>query len=294
MKTTRTATTLLLMLWSGAALHAHAQEATWVETTLKPSCPEPLEPQADKSCGLEAAKLANLKDAQACKAPLLRFVPAAGGEAARCEVEKDPPKPRCEKPGVIGLTLQDGKCVIRPLADKQGGFFDEWATGIAVLAPRVRVVTDAEVIGGKVRAKYSSRQESAILLATHFYPFNQQRSCYESSAAFNLQRDAALLDRTLGFLRNCVGGMVAIGLPTSNASGGPALSFAGIGLSLGGGVRGNSSLNWHFGLGVGRKFNVRTLGEGWVVDQAPPEGETIVRYQNVDTEAPFVFFTVRW
>jgi hypothetical protein len=283
---------LAALLTLGAG-HPLAQANQAVETTLVPTCPEPLELQSDKSCGLDNTKLAALKTADSCKAPLLRFTAASGDKPAQCEVAQKP-EPKCEKPGVLGLTLKGGKCVVEPFAQKDPGFFDEWATGIAVMAPRIREITDAEVIGGKVRARYSSRQESAILLATHFYPFNQQRSCYESSTEFNRQRDPAVLDRALGFVRNCVGGMVAVGLPTSNAGGGPALSFAGIGLSIGGGVRGNSQLNWHFGFGVGRKFNVRTLGEGWVVDEAPPAGETEVRYQNIDTEAPFIFFTVRW
>jgi hypothetical protein len=48
---------------------------------------------------------------------------------------------------------------------------------------------------------------------------------------------------------------------------------------------------FNFGIGVGRKFGVKTLGDGIVENQPLPAGETQVRFKTTDITAPFAFFS---
>jgi hypothetical protein len=88
--------------------------------------------------------------------------------------------------------------------------------------------------------------------------------------------------------------MVAAAMPTSGAVNGQIINFLGVGLAIGGGVRQSNDFNWHFGVGWGRKFNARTLGDGWTEGEAPPGTETQIRYKSIDVPAKFVYFTIHW
>jgi hypothetical protein len=185
----------------------------------------------------------------------------------------------------------------RAQADPKPNFFDQWAVGLAVIRPKVSTVTDATIVNNLVRVNGHARSEASLLVARHFYPFNQGRRCVEDGTVVTDTRakEPSLMDKTTGFLANCVGAMVGVGLGTSGGSGsGQLINFAGIGLTMGGGIPKDEKSNWNIGIGLGRKFNVKTLGDGFTENQAPPTGETQVRYKTLDASASFAYFTVHW
>ena len=162
-------------------------------------------------------------------------------------------------------------------------FFKDWAVGLAILKPSKRGVSDATIANNTVRVNSETTSETMILVARHFYPFrgDKQKTCTTSSMA--------------GFWSTCVGAMVGVGLGSSGGSGGSQIiNFAGVGLTAGGGVDDNAFLAWHFGIGVGRRFNMRVLGDGFTANAAPPTGETQIRYKTIDVNSPFVYFTTHW
>jgi hypothetical protein len=182
-------------------------------------------------------------------------------------------------------------------ADSPANFFDQWAVGLAFIHPKVSSVTDATIVNGVVRVNGKAANEASLLVARHFYPWNPGRRCLEggSMAAAEKAAKPSFLDSASGFLSNCVGAMVGVGLGTSGGSGsGQLINFAGFGLTIGGGIPKDDKSSWNVGIGVGRKFNVKTLGDGFTENQAPPPGETQVRYKTLDASARFAYFTVHW
>ena len=268
---------------------------------LDPQCAKPfLYKAATKTCSLDDVNLGALSTKELCPEAHLTFTPAVGTAAAKCEAKANAaPDPVCESEGVVGLKFSPSKgiCVLAVTTkDKQqADLFKDWAAGIAVLRPKVATITDASIVDDKVRVNASVKHESSILIARHFYPWAQKSSCLEGGQhADNKSLPVLSLDRAGGFFRNCTGMMVGVGLPTSGAINGQVVNFVGVGLTLGGGVRDNASLNWHFGVGWGRKFNVRTLGDGFVANMAPPANEKQVRFKTIDVDAPFTYFTIHW
>ena len=267
---------------------------------LKAYCEGPFTYNATtKVCQADDAALKLLNNSAKCTGDALQWKPGeTADQPGTCTaLAGKQPKPMCN-PKVLGLTLKDGKCVIStsPEEDKARAFFDDWAVGIAVIQPRVASITDASVVAGKVRVHGVIRQQSAILVARHFYPWNPGRRCVQAGTFANKEEGRGkFLDGVGGFFTNCVGMMVAAASPTSGSVNGQIINFLGLGLSVGGGITGTNSYNWHFGIGVGRKFNTRVLGDGWVEGEEPPEGEeTTVRFKDIDVSARFAYFTFRW
>jgi hypothetical protein len=266
---------------------------------LKPYCEGPFKFEAgSKSCVADDAALKALDNPAKCTGPALQWqAPKDAGTAGSCTaVAGQLPKPICN-PKVLGSRFKDGKCVISlsPEEDRARDFFADWAVGIAVIQPKVASITDASIVGGKVRINGVIRQQSALLVARHFYPWNPGRRCVQGGTFANDEKGrGTFLGGTQGFLSNCVGMMVAAAAPTSGAVNGQIINFLGLGLSVGGGITGADSYNWHFGIGVGRKFNTRVLGDGWVEGEAPPDGEESIRYKDIDVSARFAYFTFRW
>jgi hypothetical protein len=62
-------------------------------------------------------------------------------------------------------------------------------------------------------------------------------------------------------------------------------------LGLGGTTVDSQKRAFNIGLGIGRRFNVKTLGDGFVENLPPPPGETQVRYKNVDMTTYFIMIT---
>jgi hypothetical protein len=162
--------------------------------------------------------------------------------------------------------------------------FDDWGVGLALIRNSKKAISDASIVptpGGLVRANQASTYEASLLVARHFYPFrNERKKCGVPAS------DAI-------FWRDCLGAMVGVGLGSSSANS-QLINFVGVGLTMGGGIGNDPASAWHFGFGVGRKFNVKTLGDGFVENAAPPAGETQVRYKTTDITAPFAYFTAHW
>jgi hypothetical protein len=162
--------------------------------------------------------------------------------------------------------------------------FDDWGVGLALIRNSKKAISDASIVpttGGLVRANQASTYEASLLLARHFYPFRSGR------------KKCGVPGSDAMFWRDCVGAMVGVGLGSSSANS-QLINFVGVGLTMGGGIGNDPSSAWHFGFGVGRKFNVKTLGDGFVENAAPPAGETQVRYKTTDITAPFAYFTAHW
>jgi hypothetical protein len=95
---------------------------------------------------------------------------------------------------------------------------------------------------------------------------------------------------------NCLGGMIAVGLGgnQSGTGGTQVINFVGIGLTVGGGSSVDTTTQWNLGIGYGREFGVKRLGDDFIANSPPPNGETQVRFQTTDVSAPFLFFTAHW
>jgi len=158
-------------------------------------------------------------------------------------------------------------------------FFADWGTGLAMVRNAKPAVTDATIVNNVVRVNSQARYEASLLVAKHFYPFRNDR-CGTQMAA-----------------RDCVGAMVGAGLGSSSDTG-RLINMIGVGLTLGGQLVAadgkSASSAWNFGIGVGRKFGVQTLGDGFTENAPPPQGETQVRYKTRDASAEFIYFTAHW
>ncbi len=166
--------------------------------------------------------------------------------------------------------------------DKTDNFFDDWGVGLALVRNSKKAVSDATITSGIVRANQSSTYEGTLLVARHFYPFREGRKKCGVAGSSGMQWS------------DCLGGMVGVGIGSSSGANSQFINFIGIGLTVGGGIGDDAARAWHLGLGVGRKFNVKTLGDGFAENAAPPAGETQVRYQTKDITAPFAYFTAHW
>jgi len=166
--------------------------------------------------------------------------------------------------------------------------FTGWAVGLAVVKPKIPSVGEATIVDGRVRSGSTASQEASILVSNHIYPFAGKGECEAAADG------TALLDAVARRLQRCVGLMVGVGLGTAGGSGDSQLiNFAGIGLSIGGPPIGNKR-GWHLGLGIGRKFNVKTLGDGFKEGEPPPGTESQVRYKTIDTSAKFIYISTDW
>jgi hypothetical protein len=288
--------------WPGKAM----SETTEVGKVV-PTCPGNLFTYKDGACTIEPAELQKRTKASDCKPPELVFkASAADPTTGTCEMDPkyETPKPICT-PTAWNIVYKDKKCLLTTDVEtaKAKEFFANWAVGIAVIQPRVRTVTDAAIVpagaasGATARVRVNSevRQESAMLVARHFYPWNPGRRCAQGGRFSTNKSDDSITAPITGFFASCVGAMVAVGLPTSGAVNGQVINFAGVGLAVGSGpATEDNSLAWNLGFGWGRKFNARVLGDGWVENAEPPEGETQIRYKSIDVGARFFYFTVHW
>lgn len=252
---------------------------------LKPYCEPDAYFQVDstgRACMAKTEAISAITHEASCAGPSLAWTsatpPATGGTCAA--VADKLPKPICN-PKVPNLEFKDGKCMLSttPEQDKAEEFFKDWVVGIAIIQPSIPTVREASIIGGKVRVSHLVRNESALLVARQFYPWNPGKRCR------GLVSDG---------WQNCFGLTVAAASPTTGGSNGQLVNFLGAGLAIGGSVNGLSNSSFGLGIGIGRKFNTRVLGEGWVDGQDPPAGETQVRYRDIDVEAKFIYFAVRW
>ena len=160
-----------------------------------------------------------------------------------------------------------------------------WGTGIALIKNTKSAISNASIVNGTVRASSQSNYEASVLVARHFYPFSTEKNCSKNDTK-----------------TACFGMMVGVGLGGSNSGSGSSqvINFLGLGIELGSPTqvapadKSPDLTSWNFGIGVGRKFGVQVLGDGFANNAAPPSGETQVRYKTIDITAPFIFFTAHW
>lgn len=285
----------------------HASPASAQEIALgdiAPACTEPYTYDREKTqrCVVDPKKFENKEACLAVKGLAwdAKADKPAGGECRVAEA----PAPVC-RPSAWNVTFKAGKCVIETVDSKNKDFFGQWAVGIAVVRPRVKGIVEASIVPAPagaasgatpmVRVSGEVRQESSMLVARHFYPWNPGRRCADGGRFTTKEGDDGTWAPITGFFASCVGAMVAVGLPTSGAVNGQVINFAGFGIAVGSGPATPSDpLAWHFGFGWGRKFNLRVLGDGWSENAPPPAGETQVRYKTLDVGARFAYFTVHW
>jgi hypothetical protein len=275
-----------LLLALGLALAHPAARAVDVDAQdLKPYC-EPAAyfkiNDARTACVADATAIQAITNPALCKGDALKWTaavpPAANGS---CEaVTSKNPTPICN-PQVPNLKYSAGKCKISttPEFDKADEFFKDWVVGLAIIQPNVPSVREASIVNGRVRVSQLVRNETSLLVARQFFPWNPGSKCT------NLVTDS---------WRNCFGLMVAAASPTTGAGSGQLINFIGGGLSMGGSVSGFDRSSFGVGIGIGRKLNTRVLGEGFADGQEPPVGETQIRYRDIDVEAKFVYIAVRW
>ena len=156
------------------------------------------------------------------------------------------------------------------------GFFDGWAPGIAMVRNSRKVVTDATIVNGSlVRANTEQLWQASVLLEYHWYFADKQAQC----------------SMTVGQL-GCLGLFLGAGISGGSNQ---VIDLLGGGLIFGWGPQTQDAQRQrlNFGVGVGRRFNVKMLGDGFSQNAPPPNGETQVRYKNSDLGAAFLFFSYK-
>lgn len=167
----------------------------------------------------------------------------------------------------------------------------QWGLGLAVLRNSHNVINDASIQNGLVRASAESRTATEIVMTRSFYFTKQalgskdpnERIC--STADWKMASDF------------CMGLFLAVGVNPSSGNGNGSsnlIDMIGGGLIFGfGKVKdgGPFDKQHNIGFGIGRRFGVKTLGDGFSHNNPPPTGETQVRYKTTDFTAPFLFYT---
>lgn len=158
-------------------------------------------------------------------------------------------------------------------------FFEGMSTGIALIKPKQKTVREASVVNGKVIVSSEAKVESTLMVLKTF-PFNKEthRNCQGTKQ-----------------WASCAAWMLGAGFNIgSQGSTGQVIDFLGVGLTVGSGQEADKTVAWYAGVGIGRRFNQKVLGDGLRENQPLPAGETQIRFKHVDATAPFVFFSLRW
>lgn len=164
-------------------------------------------------------------------------------------------------------------------------FLKGWGVGLAFIQNRSPIVSDAIIVNGVVRATTVQNYQTELIFGSHWYL--QGANDHECG-------------RILGkFLQGagCLGIFLGVGVGGSNSAS-QLIDFVGTGLLWGfgdvqnaDGTRDPQAKKHSIGIGIGRRFNVKHLGEGFAPNQPLPAGETQIRYDVRDTVAPYLFYT---
>jgi len=192
---------------------------------------------------------------------LLLFVLVFGSAAAQTPNQRDQ-----EARARIAKEQDDkAKAEAAVRAEREKTFFAGWGLGIVDMHNKNALITDVTVENGIVRVREEEKWTARVLLETHWYS-----------------------NWTCQWL--CTGPFVGAGLSTSSFI--DAVVF---GLVFGSGpLVGDLKPRYNFGIGTGRRFKVKTLGDGITPNEPLPPGETQVRYKTTDvTVYPVFFFTLQ-
>ncbi len=150
----------------------------------------------------------------------------------------------------------------------------QWGAGLALLKPNGGIINETAIQNGAVRVTDSQSWSAKLVLERHYY-------------AVNSAKDGCATD---GWLGACLGLFVGVGLGDQQI-----LDMVGGGLMIGAGrVAGTTdptARQHNFGIGVGRMFRVKSLGDGISAGAPLPAGETEIRHKFRDTNVLFLLYS---
>jgi|CXWL01.1.fsa_nt_gi hypothetical protein len=192
----------------------------------------------------------------------------------------------------IDFVVTDTNLKKSNLSPKASDFFTPgaWGAGLGLLWNEQPVVSNASIVNNTVRADTIQQSQPELVLTRHYY-----------NADGNTCKGAGEFSRGLFnvFDKNsCIGGFVAVGISSSSQ----LIDMFGVGVLFGfgkvfekgtdGKLSENAQLRQHnFGIGIGRRFGVKQLGDGFTNNVAPPTGEPQVRYKTVDIPVWFLMYS---
>lgn len=161
------------------------------------------------------------------------------------------------------------------------GFFGTgWSVGLAILKNKQAVIGEATIAGNVVRANSSQTSTTELVVSRAFFLPNTSNK--DKCGPVWLGTDGDY----------CLGGFVSAGIGGQGS--GQFIDMIGGGLLLGFGSRPTNqsqALKQHnIGIGYGRRFGIKTLGDGITRDAPLPTGETQIRYKNTDMSAVFLTY----
>lgn len=161
-------------------------------------------------------------------------------------------------------------------------FTQGWGIGLAALRNKNIVINDASIVNGVVRANAAQVWQPELLLARHWY-FSSAKDGHKTC--------------TIDVWGSCLGMFLALGIGGGGGSTtNQVVDMAGAGLlvGFGAGTKDPQEQAHNLGIGIGRRFNVRMLGDGISANAPLPNGETQIRYKTEDITAPFIFYTYKF
>lgn len=158
-------------------------------------------------------------------------------------------------------------------------FFDGMSTGFALIKPKQKTVREASVVNGKVVVTSESKVENTLMVLKSFPISKTTHSNCQGTRQW----------------ASCAAWMIGAGFNIgSQGSAGQIIDFLGVGLTVGSGQEAEKTAAWYAGIGIGRRFNQKVLGDGLRENEPLPAGETQIRFKHIDATAPFVFVSLRW
>ena len=158
-------------------------------------------------------------------------------------------------------------------------FFDGMSTGFALIKPKQKTVREASVVNGKVVVTSESKVENTLVVLKSFPISKTTHSNCQGTRQW----------------ASCAAWMIGAGFNIgSQGSAGQIIDFLGVGLTVGSGQEAEKTAAWYAGIGIGRRFNQKVLGDGLRENEPLPAGETQIRFKHIDATAPFVFVSLRW
>ena len=170
---------------------------------------------------------------------------------------------------------------VKNLAPNPSDFFTPgaWGAGLGMILNEQPVVSSASIVNSTtVRADSIQYSQPELVLTRHYYNASRNNECKGGVGSM-----------TVFDSQTCVGGFIAVGISSSSQ----LIDMFGVGILFGFGkvhekgadglLHENTQLRQHnFGIGIGRRFGVKQLGDGFANNAPPPTGETQVRYKTVD------------
>lgn len=161
----------------------------------------------------------------------------------------------------------------------------DWGVGIGLVVNRGKLIPDASIVNGKVVANTTQTATTELMLAYHWYFAEPENSGTPTDGKLRC---------TITPFHACLGAFMALGEGVGNTTSQSFPDLFALGLLLGWGNNDDSSIEsqpYNFGIGIGERFAVKTLADGFEPGKPAPNGETSVRYQTKDNIAYMIFFT---